>query len=231
MFSLKTTLLSAVALAVATVSAFPAGNSTLHDLAVRQSQPAPGQGTFNGFFWSFFTAGNFNVIFTNIAGGNFEVQWSGSGDFVAGQGFNPGSKTRVITFGGSFSPNPASPSLLSVYGWSTNPLVEYYINEDSNAFNLATANPGTTHKGTVTSDGSVYDIYEHLQVNQPSIQGTATFQQYISVRQSKRTSGTVTVANHVNAWAALGMPLGTMNYQILAVEGLSSSGQAILTVH
>jgi endo-1,4-beta-xylanase len=55
-------------------------------------------------------------------------------------------------------------------------------------------------------------------VNQPSIQGTATFQQYLSVRQNKRTSGTVTVANHVNAWAALGMPLGTMNYQVVAVS-------------
>ncbi|KAJ7653782.1 concanavalin A-like lectin/glucanase domain-containing protein [Mycena rosella] len=227
MFSIRS-LLSVAAIAVAGVSALP-GNFT-SDLAVRQSAPAPGQGTFDGFFYSFFTTSGFDVILTNIAGGQFEVQWSGSGDFVAGQGFNPGSTSKVINFGGSFSPNSASASLLSVYGWSTNPLVEYYINEDSNNFNLATANPGTTHKGTVTSDGSVYDIYEHQQVNQPSIQGTATFQQYLSVRQSKRTSGTVTVANHVKAWAALGMPLGTMNYQILAVEGLSSSGAATLTV-
>jgi endo-1,4-beta-xylanase len=99
-------------------------------------------------------------------------------------------------------------------GWSTSPLVEYYINEDSVNFNLGTINSGTTHKGTVTSDGSVYDIYEHQQVNQPSIQGTATFQQYISVRQNKRTNGTVTVQNHINAWASLGMSLGTLNYRV-----------------
>jgi endo-1,4-beta-xylanase len=103
-------------------------------------------------------------------------------------------------------------------GWSTNPLVEYYINEEANDFNLGTANPGTTHKGTVVSDGSTYDIYEHTQVNQPSIIGTATFNQYLSVRQNKRTSGSVTVQNHVNAWAALGMNLGTMNYQVMAVS-------------
>jgi endo-1,4-beta-xylanase len=145
---------------------------------------------------------------------------------------------RVINFSASWGPNPASAAILSVYGsswslpsppspsplnephtgWSTNPLVEYYINEEANNFNLGTINSGTTHKGTVVSDGSTYDIYEHTQVNQPSIQGTATFQQYLSVRQSKRTSGTVTVQNHVNAWAALGMPLGTMNYQIVAVS-------------
>ncbi|KAJ7289822.1 xylanase [Mycena rebaudengoi] len=87
------------------------------------------------------------------------------------------------------------------------------------------------YKGTVVSDGSTYDIYEHTQVNQLSIQGTATFNHYISVRQNKRTSGSVTIQNHVNAWAALGIHLGTMNYQIMAVEGLSSSGQATITIH
>ncbi|KAF7373879.1 Endo-1,4-beta-xylanase [Mycena sanguinolenta] len=233
----STTLLSVVALAVAGTSALflPAGtNSTFPTnttaaLSGRGVQ-APGEGTFDGFFWSSFVTSGFDVVFTNIAGGQYEVQWDGSGDFVVGQGFNPGATNKVITFNANWGPNAASASILSVYGWSTNPLVEYYINEDANDFNLGTANSGTTHKGTVVSDGSTYDIYEHTQVNQPSIQGTATFNQYLSVRQNKRTSGTVTVQNHVNAWAALGMPLGTMNYQIVAVEGLSSSGQATVTV-
>lgn len=112
-------------------------------------------------------------------------------------------------------------------GWSTNPLVEYYINEDNNNFDLT---DGATHKGTVTSDGSVYDIYLNTRVNQPSIQGTATFNQYLSVRQNKRSSGTVTVANHVAAWASLGLDLGQLNYQIVAVEGLDSSGAATITL-
>ncbi|KAJ7142439.1 endo-beta1,4-xylanase A [Mycena epipterygia] len=233
----STTLLSVVAVAVAGASAlFLPGNFTFPSdvtesgaLSARGVQ-GTGQGTFDGFFWQNFVAGSFDVIFTNIAGGQYEVQWQGSGDFVVGQGFNPGSTSRVMNFNAAWGPNPASASILSVYGWSTNPLVEYYINEDANDFNLGTANSGTTHKGTVTSDGSVYDIYEHTQVNQPSIQGTATFNQYLSVRQNKRTSGSVTIQNHINAWAALGMHLGTMNLQIMAVEGLSSSGQATVTV-
>jgi len=87
-----------------------------------------------------------------------------------------------------------------------------------------------THKGTVTSDGSVYDIWLHQQVNQPSIQGTTTFNQYISIRKTPRTSGTVTIANHFNAWAALGMKLGSLNYQVVAVESWSGSGSGNIKV-
>ncbi|KAJ7701574.1 concanavalin A-like lectin/glucanase domain-containing protein [Mycena rosella] len=231
----STTLLSVLAVGVAGTSALFLPSSSNFTFPTESGVSArgvqgTGQGTFDGFFWQNFVAGSFDVIFTNIAGGQYEVQWDGSGDFVVGQGFNPGSTSRVMTFSASWEPNSASAAILSVYGWSTNPLVEYYINEDANDFNLGTANSGTTHKGTVVSDGSTYDIYTHTQVNQPSIQGTATFQQYLSVRQNKRTSGSVTIQNHVNAWASLGMNLGAMNLQIMAVEGLSSSGQATVTV-
>ena len=87
-----------------------------------------------------------------------------------------------------------------------------------------------THKGTVVSDGSVYDVYEGLRTGAPSIQGTASFNQYWSIRRSERTSGTVTTANHFEAWAALGLRLGTFDYQIVATEGYKSAGSSDVTV-
>jgi endo-1,4-beta-xylanase len=128
-----------------------------------------------------------------------------------------------ITYSGSFSASGVG--LLSIYGWSENPLVEYYIMEESIGYQKV-----GTHKGTVTSDGGTYDIWEHQQVNQPSIKGTTTFNQYISIRTSGQSSGTVTVQNHFDAWAKAGMQLGTMNYQVLAVESWSGSGKGQFSV-
>ena len=118
--------------------------------------------------------------------------------------------SRVVNFQATY--NPTGNSYLSVYGWTYDPLIEYYIVENFGTYDPSSA---ATVKGSVTSDGSTYKILETTRTNEPSINGTQTFQQYWSVRASKRSSGTVTVANHFQAWAALGMELGTtFNYQV-----------------
>ena len=85
----------------------------------------------------------------------------------------------------------------------------------------------------MTSDGHTYTSYIHQQVNQPSIQGTATFNQYLDAwgGASKGANNTVTTGNHFKNWSSLGMPLGSFNYMILATEAYSgASGSVNATV-
>ncbi|KAJ7603817.1 concanavalin A-like lectin/glucanase domain-containing protein [Mycena rosella] len=150
------------------------------------------------------------VQYTNNDDGEYTLEWTNnSGSFVAGAGYNPGS-AQTIRFG-SFE--VAGSSYLSIYGWTTNPLVEYHILEQNYGGNDPPV--GLTWKGNLTSDSSVYDIYET--------------EIYWSIRQDLRSDGLVTTGNHFSAWAAVGMPLDTFNYQIVAAEGFASSVNGSLT--
>ena len=185
-------------------------------------------GGSNGSYYQMWTAGQGSACISLNSATSYTSQWSGIGDFVAGVGWKPGSTSRVINYTGSLNANGGT-NLLSLYGWSTNPLVEYYVIDGY----VGSPNYSGQNMGTMTSDGGTYTIIKHQQVNQPCITGNScTFWQYLAIRNSPRTSGTITFSNFVNAWASHGMNLGSRNYEIMATEAWGGgSGNSSVTLN
>jgi endo-1,4-beta-xylanase len=184
-----------------------------------------GTGYNQGYYYSLYTSGGSSTMtFSTQYAGNYAISWSNVNDVVGGKGWNPGGyRTVGYNVGAANGYNS-----ISVYGWTTNPLVEYYICELGS---LYTGN--ATYKGSVSSDGHTYNTYEHLQVNQPSIIGTATFEQYLDNWGGSSTGSNhqVTTGNHFSHWSSLGMGLGSFNYMILGTESYGGrSGYVNATV-
>ncbi|MFL6733697.1 MAG: glycoside hydrolase family 11 protein [Sphingomicrobium sp.] len=189
-------------------------------------------GTHDGFFFTFWKDGG-DACVTLGAAGSYSTRYDlpGRKNLVVGKGWRTGSLTRKFGYHATRF-EPGSISYLALYGWSVDPLIEYYVVDN---WGVGFKPPGHNSPvlGTVKTYGGTYEIYRTERVNQPSILGTQTFQQYWSVRTQKRSIGapaTITFANHVAAWSKLGMKLGEMDYQVLATEGYDSKGASEVTV-
>jgi endo-1,4-beta-xylanase len=194
--------------------------------APQQANASGGTGTDHGFFWSlYYSGGSASITFPQAGkyAGNFQISWNNCSDAIGGKGWNPGSSHNVNYNIGSLSGTYNS---VSVYGWTTGPLIEYYICEKGSV--------GGTFVNSVSSDGHSYNFYKQQRVNAPSIQGTATFWQYKDNWGGTSTGAnhTVTTANHINNWKSHGgQGFGSYNYQILAAEDFSGgSGSMNATV-
>lgn len=165
------------------------------------------------------------------SGALFSGEWSGILNYLArvGLGYDQTQEHQEIgkfftTYNCDYNPSSASGnSYLSVYGWTVEPLIEYYIVEDWRNW-IPSMDAGATLKGTIDVNGSIYDIYQNTRVNQPSIIGNTTFQQYFSIRRNKVNSGTINISDHFEKWESLGMDMGKMYEVSFVVEGYQSSG-------
>ncbi|MDA3931050.1 MAG: glycoside hydrolase family 11 protein [Prolixibacteraceae bacterium] len=165
-------------------------------------------------------------------GALFSGEWSGIENYLARRGlkYNETQEHQDIglfysSYNCNYNPTPGSGgnSYLSIYGWTVDPLIEFYIVEDWRNW-IPSMAAGAVSKGTIDVNGSIYDIYENTRVNQPSIKGNTTFQQYFSIRRDVRNSGTISITEHFDMWESLGMDLGKMYEVSFVVEGYKSNG-------
>jgi endo-1,4-beta-xylanase len=171
----------------------------------------------NGDYYYEYWKDNGTGTMTLGEGCNFSCSWGSVGNILFREGVRPGLRNQVINYSADYQ--PTGNSYLSIYGWFKNPLVEYYIIESWGTWKP----PGSASKGTLTTDSGTYDIYQNQRTG-PSIEGNGTFQQYWSVRKTKRTSGIITCGNHFDAWESKGMKIGSMYEVSFNVEAYQSSG-------
>lgn len=187
--------------------------------------------THDGFFWFLWTDDQQGYVdYQNGSDGNYSVSWDYRGNFTCGKGWSTGSPTRVVGYNVGAHTHSGGGSI-AYYGWTRDPLIEYYVNERWGA-----SRPTGEYRGSVTSDGATYDIYTAMRYNAPSIDGTQTFRQVFSTRRTMapvENNQTITFANHANAWKSVGLGLGNSwnSYAILLTEAYGGSqGYANVTV-
>jgi len=166
----------------------------------------------------------------------FKAEWNESGDFIARVGYFWGKEEKNtpsykdldgdIHAEYSYTKTGSSEdySLIGVYGWSKDPLVEFYICDDS--YNRMTDPWNTTKVGSAVIDGVTYNFYKGTMVNMPSVVGdNMTFTQIFSIRQGgTRQCGHISVSEHLRAWEKIGIKTGPLYDCKIAIETGGSKG-------
>lgn len=182
--------------------------------------------------WEIWSNTGNGELFTYPGVAAFTASWNNAGGYLGRMGYEWGGfQSNPVPYEehGTITAHIASRksgtaggySYVGLYGWSTDPCVEWYIVEDS--YNNMPINPGmTTNKGEVELDGGTYIMYTRPTTGTGGTRcsGVNNWIQYYSVRRTARACGTVSVTGHFDAWKSLGMELGDMlEVKIIAEVG------------
>ena len=169
----------------------------------------------------------------------FKANWSNVEDFLARAGLDfDQTKTpaQIGTISADFAETKTGNNGLvyvGIYGWTVNPLREYYILDDwGDTKPAGVASDGTPRDrvGTITVDGAVYDVWKKTRTNKPAITGdNKTFDQYFSIRQTARQCGHVSISEHFSKWVGLGLQLGNLYEAKILLEAQASTGTVEFT--
>ena len=196
-----------------------------------QSHSGNSQGGTGNLAWQIWSNAGSGTL-TTFSTPAFSAGWNNSGDYLGRLGFEWGNSGKTYDQYGTIAAQVAFKktgsaggySYIGIYGWSTNPCVEYYIVDDSfgtmpfNAYN-------STLKGTVTIDGESYKLFSNnTNGTGGSRCNASSWLQFWSIRQKARQCGTITISDHFKAWDAAGMKLGNLLEAKILVETGGGSG-------
>ena len=195
------------------------------------------QGGSNNLAWQIWSNQGSGTL-TTFSTPAFTAAWNNSGDYLGRLGFEWGNGGKTydqygtITAGFAFKKTGSGGgySYIGIYGWSTNPCVEWYIVDDS--FGAMPFSPyNSSQKGTAMIDGETYKLYSNgTNGTGGSRCNASSWTQHWSVRQKARQCGTITISDHFKAWDAAGMKLGNLLEAKILVETGGGSGNVNFAV-
>lgn len=169
----------------------------------------------------------------------FSAEWNDVEDFLArvGLDYNQTQKhTQIgdikLEFAETKEESGGGLTYIGVYGWTVNPLREFYILDDwgeEKPGGFSSDGTPRDEVGTIEVDGETYDVWKKTRENKPSIIGNATFDQYFSIRRTARQCGTISVSEHFRKWEQLGLQLGNFHEVKLLLESQFNSGNIKVT--
>lgn len=199
-------------------------------------------GTIDGQSWFLWYNGGGNGCMTTFdtPSGAFSANWNSPGDFLArlGPWFDETQTHQEIGEIGADikftrQGNGGGFSYIGIYGWTLDPLVEFYIVDDAfggppRTFGNTQAPPGGN--ATFSVDGGQYQVRTNIRVNEDNITGEpATFLQIFSIRQGARSCGHISISEHFRQWESRGLTLGKMKEAKIVVEVGNVNGNGSIT--
>jgi endo-1,4-beta-xylanase len=178
-------------------------------------------------------------------GAAFRAEWNNPDDFLGRIGFYWGNGGKYTAYKNMYADfnytrsgrsTAGDYSYIGIYGWARNPtaekdeekLIEYYIVEDWFGNKWQEDTIPITIRGTILGsfmmDDAFYKVVKNVRNNQPSIDGTKTFTQYFSIRQTPRQCGTISITEHFKKWESMDLPLGNMYEAKFLVEAGGGTG-------
>lgn len=172
-------------------------------------------------------------------GAAFRAEWNNPNDFLGRVGYfwnqnKPYTAYQDVycdfNFTRSANGTAGNYSYIGIYGWSKNPMIEWYIVDDwygNGIIGPSNMGGGAVQKGEFTVDGATYVIYQATRpAGSGNIQGSKDpFSQFFSIRQTRRQCGTISVTEHFREWDRIGMKLGSNMYEAkFLVEAGGGSG-------
>jgi len=195
------------------------------------------QGGSNNLAWQIWSNQGTGTL-TTFSTPAFSAAWNNSGDYLGRLGFEWGNSGKTydqygtITAGFAFKKSGSGGgfSYIGIYGWSTNPCIEWYIVDDS--FGQMPFNPyNSSQKGTATIDGESYKLFSNgTNGTGGSRCNQSSWTQFWSIRQKARQCGTITISDHFKAWDGAGMKLGNLLEAKILVETGGGSGNVDFAV-